>query len=204
MVSFPSTRIRVYPWPARRLDRTGYHRDALSQELGTGERQGYATAMAGLLGGLSQSLVRLEELAADPEETLVDEDALAALPGLQYTLHAASETAAGIDPPADAEISHAELAAALADARDATAEIAEAAVAGGPEAAWPLVYEWRGALFRVRLARMRLAPSPGRGQTRPKGSRRRLAAGLVAFSAGIGLVVASILTDWPVASVGAF
>jgi hypothetical protein len=169
------------------------------QEL-TGERQGYVTAIAGLLGGLSQTLGRLEELAGNPDRTLADEDALAAFPGLQYTLHAASEAAAGIDPPADAEASHVELAAALADARDATAEVADAAAVGGPEAAWPLVYEWRGALFRVRLARARLAPAPVR---RPAGTphpRRRLAAGALALGGALLLAGGTLLADWPLSA----
>jgi len=51
---------------------------------------------------------------------------------------------------------HEELAAAVADARDATAEIADAVDAYGEDAAAALVWEWRGALFRVRLARHRL------------------------------------------------
>jgi hypothetical protein len=169
----------------------------VSQELGTGERQGYATAMAGLFGSLSRTLTQLEQLAAEPDTTLADEDFLALIPGLQYTLHAASETAAGIDPPADAEASHAELAAALADARDATAEIADAAAAGGPDAAWPLVYEWRGALFRVRLARARLASSaPASGVPRPA-SRRRVAAGALAAGGALLLVAGAVLADWP-------
>jgi hypothetical protein len=132
------------------------------QEVRTGERQSYATAIAGLWSGLSRTLDRLEQIAAEPAETLSDPDELETLPRLQYTLHAASEAAAGIAPPADAETSHAELAAALADARDATADVADAAAAGGAEAALPLVYEWRGALFRVRLARMRLVAEPER------------------------------------------
>jgi hypothetical protein len=174
----------------------------VSQELGTGERQGYATAIAGLLGSLSRTLGQLEQLAADPDSTLADEDALAAFPGLQYTLHAASESAAGIDPPADAEASHVELAAALADARDATAEVAEAAAAGGPEAAWPLVYEWRGALFRVRLARSRLAPAPVERVQRGARSRRRVAAGALAAGGGLLLVAGALLADWPLAAGG--
>jgi hypothetical protein len=174
----------------------------VSQELGTGERQGYATAMAGLLGGLSRTLGQLEQLAADPDRNLADEDVLAVFPGLQYTLHAASETAAGIDPPADAEASHAELAAALADARDATAEIADAAATGGAEAAWPLVYEWRGALFRVRLARTRLAPAPVATLHREPRSRRRLVVGSLAAGGALLLVVGAFLTDWPLAASG--
>jgi hypothetical protein len=169
----------------------------VSQELGTGERQGYANAMAGLFGGLSRTLAQLEYLAAEPDRTLADDDVLALLPSLQYTLHAASETAAGIDPPVDAEASHAELAAALADARDATAEVADAAAAGGPDSAWPLVYEWRGALFRVRLARARLASSPA---SRPGGtprSRRRITAGALAAGGVLLLAAGAVLADWP-------
>jgi hypothetical protein len=174
----------------------------VSQELGTGERQGYATAMAGLLGGLSRTLGRLEHLAADPDRTLADDDALAVFPGLQYTLHAASETAAGIDPPADAEATHVELAAALADARDATAEVAEAAAAGGPEAAWPLVYEWRGALFRVRLARARLGPPPLHSSERRPRSRSRVAAGALAVGGALLIVLGALIADWPLAAGG--
>jgi hypothetical protein len=174
----------------------------VSQELGTGERQGYATAMAGLLGGLSRTLSQLEELAADPDRTLADDADLAVFPGLQYTLHAASETAAGIDPPADVEASHAELAAALADARDATAEVADAAASGGPDAAWPLVYEWRGALFRVRLARARLAPPRASAGDRGQRPRRRLVAGTLIAGGGLLLVIGALLADWPLAAGG--
>jgi hypothetical protein len=189
----------VYPAPRWRLA-SGARIGALSQELGTGERQGYATTMAGLLGGLTFTLGRLEELASDPDETLADADALTSFPGLQYTLHEASETAAGIDPPAHAEESHAELAAALADARDATAEVADAAAAGGPDAAWPLVYEWRGALFRVRLARMRLGPTPARPEEVTGDSRRKLFAGTVAIGGGLVLALGAVLADWLLAA----
>src|SRR5438067_10619229 len=116
--------------------------------------------MAGLWGDLARTLSRLEAVAAEPEERL--EDALETLPPLQYALHRTGELVVGIDPPPGAEVAHAELAAALADARDATAEVLDAVETGGAEAAAPLVHEWRGALFRVRLARHRLLgrPSP--------------------------------------------
>ena len=45
---------------------------------------------------------------------------------------------------------------ALTEARELTAEMAEALAHGGLDAAAPLVWEWRGALFRVRFARRRL------------------------------------------------
>ena len=174
----------------------------MTQRVGTGERQGYASAMAGILGGLSQALVRLEELAADPDTTFADPDSVAALPSLQYTLHAASEAAAGIDPPAGAEASHAELAGALADARDATAEVAELALVGGPEAAWPLVYEWRGALFRVRLARLRLAPTRPPAEPTGRISGRSILLVALVATGMLTLLAGALLEFWPVAAGG--
>jgi len=116
--------------------------------------------MAGVWSDLSRTLTRLDAIAGDPEERL--EDALESLPPLQYALHRTGELVVGIEPPPGAEVAHAELAAALADARDATAQVLDAVETGGPEDAALLVHEWRGALFRVRLARHRLvAPRPG-------------------------------------------
>jgi hypothetical protein len=132
-----------------------YDRTALTQRLGTSERQGYAIALAGLWSSLSGTLVRLEAIAADPE---VIDEAVETLPALQYELHCAGELALGLDPPAGTETAHAELAAALEDARDATGDVLDAIESCGAEALEGLVHEWRGALFRVRLARMRLSP----------------------------------------------
>src|SRR5207253_1874642 len=107
--------------------------------VGTGQRHGYASALAGLWSDLSSTLARLEALAAEPEE--LDETAGEVLPGLQYSLHRASELAHGISPPAGAETAHAELAAALADARDVTAEVADVLDSAGGDAAAVLVHE---------------------------------------------------------------
>lgn len=128
---------------------------ALRQIVGTGSRQGYWGSFADLWGGVAPALDRLDELAAEPEE-LLDEDAPEILASLQYVLHAAGERAAGLRAPVGLAELHEELAAALAAARDATADVGAAAELGGAEAARPYVYEWRGALFRVRLARLRL------------------------------------------------
>jgi hypothetical protein len=173
------------------------------QEVRTGDRQRYATKIAGLWRGLAEALDRLEHLAADPAERLADPDEADALPRLQYTLHAAGEIVAGIAPPADAEMTHAELAAALAGARDATAEVAEALAYGGPEAAEPLVYEWRGALFRVRLARLRLVPAPEE-PVASEGQDGQATARAIALTLVGGIVVAlgSLLGEWPLAAAG--
>jgi hypothetical protein len=173
------------------------------QDVRTDARERYATKIAGLWRGLSEALDRLERLAADPAVRLADPDELDTLPRLQYTLHAASEIVAGIAPPADAEATHAELAAALAGARDATAEVAEAVEHGGAEAAEPLVWEWRGALFRVRLARLRLVPTPERPAPAPA-EAERVATRAIAVTLVGAIVVAlgALLGEWPLAAGG--
>jgi hypothetical protein len=148
---------------------------------------------------LSRTLARLDRLAADPDR-LDDDEAAPALNRLRYRLHLAGEHTYGLDPPAGAETAHAELAAALAAARDATAEVAEAAATIGAEGVRPLLPEWRGALFRVRLARLRLAPPPRRQQAGPPptdGLARPLAAFLLALAGALGFVAGATLALWP-------
>ena len=125
----------------------------MSQTLGSGSPRAYAASMAGLWIDLRSALHRLDTLSANLDSL---PDARDALPALQYELHRAAELLAGLTPPEGAELEHEELADALMDARELTSEIAEALAQGGPDAAAPLVWEWRGALFRVRYARLRL------------------------------------------------
>src|SRR5581483_6646310 len=122
---------------------------------GTSAAREYAGTMAGFWSGLSATLRGLETLAGDAPR--LDESAAEQLRGLQYRLHWSSELLAGVEPPPGARGAHDELADALLDARDATGEIADA-LETGDRAASAAVLEWRGALFRVRLARMRLTP----------------------------------------------
>jgi hypothetical protein len=119
-----------------------------------GERQAYTAAVTDLWERVGTALTRLERVADSSSEELVDEHA-EELPGLQYALHAGAELAVGIDAPVTAATLHADLVAALAEARDATADVSFALEYGDPEAVEPLLLEWRGALFRVRLARLR-------------------------------------------------
>lgn len=121
----------------------------------TGAREGYSSALAELWVRLAQTMSALDALAATPAEQLLDE-AGALLPRLQYELHAASEAVLGLEPPPGSEQGHDELTTALVAARDATAELLDAVDSGDLEAAAALTYEWRGALFAVRLARLRL------------------------------------------------
>lgn len=122
-----------------------------------GATQTYATELAGLWTGLARALSDLEALAARPDLRLSDRDAPATLARLRYVLHSAGELTLGIEPPEGAEQAHTDLAHALAHARDVTAVVAELIDDGGIDAIQPVLHEWRGALFAVRLARTRAA-----------------------------------------------
>jgi hypothetical protein len=170
---------------------------------GTGEH--YAVAMGELWTGLARTLTRLDVIAGEPSR-LDAHDAADALRRLQYSLHLASEHTYGLSPPAGAATAHAELADALACARDATAEIAQAAALWGAEGVEPLLHEWRGALFRVRLARLRLtsARPPLRGEPAddPPGIAAPLVAFLLALSGAVAFVAGATLGIWPVWAAG--
>ena len=165
----------------------------------------YAEQMGELWSELARTLSRLDRLAAEPER-LEDDGTPTVLSRLRYALHLASEHAYGLAPPVGAESAHAELAAALAAARDATAEVAEAAADAGIEGVRPLVPEWRGALFRVRLARLRLVPPvPRRRPEEPSptaGLARPLAAFLLALTGALAFVAGATLALWPLWAVG--
>lgn len=175
--------------------------------VASGQREGYAAALTGLWKRLSWALTELESIAGDPAELFDEDSVLDRLPSLQYALHAASELALGLRPPAGAEIAHAELAAALAGARDATAEIAEVLEHGGGIAAEPLLPEWRGALFRVRLARLRVAtpkPLPAELETEPEPTARgdALAATILVLGGATVFATGATLQLWPVWALG--
>ena len=132
-----------------------------------------------------------------PTLTHVDEPAdVRSLRRLQYALHVASEHAYGLEPPEGAASAHAELADALACARDVTGELAEGD---------PVLEEWRGALLRVRLARMRLAtPAPPAALELPPedGISQPLSAFLLALGGALAFVAGATLGAWPIWSAG--
>ena len=170
---------------------------------GTGEH--YAVAMSELWSGLARTLTRLDVLAGEPER-LEEPPATESLRRLQYALHLASEHAYGLRPPPGAATAHAELSDALACARDATAEIVEAASVWGAEGVEPLLPEWRGALFRVRLARLRLATPPKTPPEPPSAAKRVIVGPLVAFLlalfGAVAFVAGATLGLWPVWGLG--
>lgn len=168
------------------------------QTLTTGSPRLYADAVGGLWIDLELTLARLDALAADPERLVEDRNCL---PGLQYELHRAAELVSGLTPPPGAAAVHEEFAQALAETRDLTAELSEAVAIGGAEAAAPLVWEWRGVLFRVRFARQRLQrPRLQPALARADNSRSTTGQHIVAATAvavGSALVlVAALLGLW--------
>jgi len=151
----------------------------------TGTQERYSVQVGELWSWLSPTLTHVDEPAD-----------VHALRRLQYALHVATEHAYGLEPPEDVASAHAELADALASARDVTGELA------GGEA---VLDEWRGALLRVRLARMRLAtPTPGARLDPPPedGIAQPLLAFLLALGGALAFVAGATLGAWPLWSAG--
>jgi hypothetical protein len=155
-----------------------------------GERLAYTAAVTDLWERVGTALTRLERIAESPSEDFLEAHA-DELPGLQYSLHAGAELALGIDAPLSAEALHAELVAALAEARDATAEVAFALDNAEPETVEALLPEWRGTLFRVRLARLRVLE-----RSREAGRERAVAREATtsrSSRSGVSAIVATVL-----------
>jgi hypothetical protein len=173
----------------------------------------YAEAVSHLWERIGSALVRLERVAESPAEGVAD-GFLEELPQLQYSLHAGAELAVGIDPPPGGEALHAELVSALAEARDITAEVGYALEGEDVELVEPLLPEWRGALFRVRLARLRALErstvtigSDEGAPPEPKQRRERTSlSAIVATALVIGgaflFTAGAVLAAWPVWAAG--
>ncbi|MET1009976.1 MAG: hypothetical protein ABWY96_08000 [Gaiellaceae bacterium] len=178
------------------------------------EPGGYAAAVQHVWERVGSALVRLERVAEDPAEGVAD-GFLDELPQLQYTLHAGAEIAVGIAPPRGGEALHAELVAALGEARDITAEVGFILESGDVELVQPLLPEWRGALFRVRLARLRALertarplgsdappePEP-RKKPRERTSLSAIVATILVISGAFLFTAGAVLAAWPVWAAG--
>ena len=192
---------------------TAYDGARMERTVRRNEPGGYAEAVSSLWERVGATLVRLERVAESPAEGLAD-GFLDELPQLQYSLHAGAELAVGIDPPPGTESLHAELVSALGEARDITAEVGFALEGGDVELVQPLLPEWRGALFRVRLARLRALErssmpisSDVASAREPKRSHERASvSAIVATALVIGgaflFTAGAVLAAWPVWAAG--
>jgi hypothetical protein len=171
------------------------------QSPGISAARNYAGTMAGFWSGLSRTLRALDSIAADPAR--LDHDSITSLRTLQYRLHRSSELLDGVQPPEGARDAHDELRDSLVDARDATGEMVEALEHGGEDAADELLFEWRGALFRVRLARLRLTDQPEEAEPapEPKPHSAAVASSLAALGA-VAFVAGAALILWPLWAAG--
>jgi hypothetical protein len=174
------------------------------------ERHGYAAAVADLWEPLARALTRLERIAEGMPDEIVA-DAREELPGLQYTLHRSAELALGLRPPARAAPAHAELVEALGQARDSTADVAYAVEELDEELVERLLPEWRGALFRVRLARLRAlerTPLPAaeapfeRLDPRHEPSASALVATALVIVGALVFTAGAVLAAWPLWAAG--
>ena len=188
----------------------------MERAVRSGERRAYATAVADLWERLGAALARLERVAEAPAERIGFE-AGDELPSLQYSLHAGAELALGIRAPDGDDAVHRELVTALGQARDATAEVAAALDEGDDDLVEKLLPEWRGALFRVRLARLRALERyplrlPGSSETpavgRPAGREEKplsptaLAATSLVITGALLFTAGAVLAAWPLWAAG--
>lgn len=159
---------------------------------------GYGTAVGRLRRELRPTLRALDEVAADAALVDADGDSLS---GLQYQLHTAAERVLGLERWPELEEAHAELHLALSVAREETADLVEALDEYGATVAASLVWEWRVALFGVRLALHRLddpAPAPAESA-----ERRQPFLPVVLLALGVAAVLGGALADlWPLWALG--
>lgn len=171
---------------------------AVRSKLGSGASTGYGDALERVRRDLAPTLRALDAAAADPDALARAGDAL---PALQYALHTAGERVLGLEPLPGREEAHEELAAALAIAREETADVAETFEEAGPRAAAPLLWEWRASLFGVKLA---LHGVRQNGPDAPeRGSLARALASVAVLALGVGAVLGGALVDiWPLWAAG--
>lgn len=164
---------------------------------------GYAAALEDVWTGVAPAMAELERVAAEPARLET-----ADLDGLRYALHRGAELAGGLRPPSGSPGVHDELAEALECAREATGAVAAACEEGGVWAAEPLVWEWRGALFGVRLARRRMTEHepellvPGLREVPRRGIARPLAATVAVILGAMAVLAGALADQWPLWSAG--
>jgi hypothetical protein len=166
--------------------------------VGSRATQSYESALDHVGRDLGPALRALDEAAADPASLGARADEL---PALQYALHVAAERVLDLPPAAGGEEAHAELGAALEIAREETACVGAALEEHGGDAAAALVWEWRVALFGVRIALRRA--NDGGLTAKPPEELRPAYLPVVLLALAVAAVVGGALADqWPVWAAG--
>lgn len=166
--------------------------------VGARAAHGYESALEHLGRELRPTLCALDAAAADPCALDVHAEHL---PALQYALHVAAEQVLELPAAPGAEEAHRELEAALAIARDETAGVAAALEDPGDDGAAGLVWEWRAALFGVRIA-LRQADSEGTTSASPQELRPAYAP-VFLLAVGVAIVLGGALAElWPLWAAG--
>jgi len=161
--------------------------------VGSRATQGFESALEHLGRELDPILRALDEAAADPWGL---DDRAEDLRARQYALHVASERLLELPPALGTEEALQELGAALAIAREETACVAEALEALGRGGAAELVWEWRVALFGVRLALAHANDRSGISSLQPV--LQRAYAPVVLLAIGVAVVLGGALVElWP-------
>ena len=167
----------------------------MKQDVRTGDRQRYATKIAGLWRGLSEALDRLERIAADPVTRLGDPDELDGLPRLQYTLrprYGPTVRWCGIDVPR----------AWRCGCRGNVASVLIEKPARGDFL--PILDGGYGLQYSPLLVyRLRLVPAPEPASA-PTAEVERAAARVVTLTlvGAIAVCLGALLGEWPVAAAG--
>jgi hypothetical protein len=161
--------------------------------VGPRATQGYESALEDFGRDLLPTLCRLEEAAGDPWRLEAHAGELRAL---QYALHLAAERVPELPLAAGAEEAHRELKAALAIAREETADVAAAVEELGSDGAATLVWEWRVAVFGVRIALQNLDAGGIASVLEPR--QRRAYLSILLLAAGVAAVLGGALAGlWP-------
>jgi hypothetical protein len=166
--------------------------------VGSRATQGYESALDHVGRELGPALRALDEAATDLRSLSAHTEDL---PALQYALHVAAERVLELSPAAGAEEAHADLGAALEIAREETGCVWAALEEHGPDEAAILLWEWRVALFGVRVA---LRQADGASPTaEPPEELRPAYLPVVLLAAGVAGVLGGALADlWPLWLVG--
>lgn len=166
--------------------------------VGSRAAQGYESALEHVGRDLRPALRALDEAAADPLSLMAHAEDL---PALQYALHVAAERVLDLPQVAGADEARAELEAALANAREETAYMVAALEEHGCDGAAALVWEWRVALFGVRIA-LRLADGGSTPADEPVELRPAYFP-VVLLAIAVAAVLGGALADlWPLWTAG--